>query len=125
MDGGHGEVSEVGELEGRGRIKRFPLKQRRTRLSLPDYGIVAAVREREDALELPGYGVWVKDCQQHKQTMTGGPTSTTSGSSRSGCTRRETVPLAATPPSVSTNGLSRSPVGSSPSSCWTDITGLT
>ena len=50
------------------------------RVFAPDYGIVsdakaalelfvAAAKERKAALSLPDYGVWVKDCQQRKQTM--------------------------------------------------------
>ena len=50
------------------------------RVFAPDYGIVsdaraalelfvAAAHERVDRLEVPDYGVWVKDCQQRKQTM--------------------------------------------------------
>ena len=50
------------------------------RVFAPDYGIVsdaraalelfvAAARERKAALQLPDYGVWVKDCQQRKATM--------------------------------------------------------
>ena len=50
------------------------------RVFAPDYGIVsdagaalelfvAAARDRKAALQLPDYGVWVKDCQQRKSTM--------------------------------------------------------
>src|SRR4051812_22420137 len=50
------------------------------RVFAPDYGIVsdaraalelfvAAAHERVERLEVPDYGVWVKDCQQRKQTM--------------------------------------------------------
>ncbi len=50
------------------------------RVFAPDYGIVSdaraalelfveAARDRKKSLELPDYGVWVKDCQQRKQTM--------------------------------------------------------
>jgi tartronate-semialdehyde synthase len=50
------------------------------RVFAPDYGIVsdahaalellvAAAHERRAAMQLPDYGVWVKDCQQRKQTL--------------------------------------------------------
>ncbi len=50
------------------------------RVFAPDYGIVsdaraalelfvAAAKERAAGHDLPDYGVWVKDCQQRKQTM--------------------------------------------------------
>jgi tartronate-semialdehyde synthase len=50
------------------------------RVFAPDYGIVsdaraalelfvAAAKERATSLDLPDYGVWVKDCQQRKQTL--------------------------------------------------------
>ena len=50
------------------------------RVFAPDYGIVSdagaalelfveSARERRESLNLPDYGVWVKDCQQRKQTL--------------------------------------------------------
>ncbi len=50
------------------------------RVFAPDYGIVSdaraalelfvtAAHERQERLEVPDYGVWVKDCQQRKQTL--------------------------------------------------------
>jgi tartronate-semialdehyde synthase len=50
------------------------------RVFAPDYGIVsdakvalelfvAAAKERANSHEVPDYGVWVKDCQQRKQTL--------------------------------------------------------
>ncbi|HEX3198406.1 MAG TPA: glyoxylate carboligase [Propionibacteriaceae bacterium] len=50
------------------------------RVFAPDYGIVsdakvalelfvAAAKERANTHEVPDYGVWVKDCQQRKQTL--------------------------------------------------------
>ena len=50
------------------------------RVFAPDYGIVsdaraalelfvAAARDRKASLQLPDYGVWVKECQQRKATM--------------------------------------------------------
>lgn len=50
------------------------------RVFAPDYGIVSdakaalelfveAARERKNAHDIPDFGVWVKDCQQRKQTM--------------------------------------------------------